>query len=76
MKFWTILLITYGMAEFEGEISPIPFVAMENCGDAMETLYDLMAEADPDVMVQCIETALPSGSVRPMKRPDHLEGHW
>lgn len=75
MTYWAILLITYGHPEFVGQVSPIPFASYSACGDALETMADLLLDVDPEVMVQCIDTTLPSGSPRPKPRPaDLMEG--
>lgn len=68
MKFWTILLITYGAGTFDGEVSAIPFPDEDRCGDAIEPLYDLLTDQFPDLMIQCVETTTPSTSIRPMPR--------
>jgi len=70
VKFWTILLITYGSGTFEGEVSAIPFPDEQRCGDAIEPLYDLLTDQLPDLMIQCIQTDVLSGTIRPMPRPE------
>lgn len=74
MKFWTILLITYGAGTFDGEVSAIPFPDEQRCGDAIEPLYDLLYEQFPDLMIQCIQTDVASSMTRPKPRPKDLMG--
>lgn len=70
MKFWFILAVIYGSGPFEGEVSAIPFATEEQCADAIEPIYDLLYEDNPDVVVQCVPTNMLSGSIRPMPRPE------
>lgn len=71
MFYWTFLVITLG-GEFDGYVSVLPYKSIAECNAAMDVVPATLG-LDVD-MVQCRETDVPSGSIRPKKRPEDLEG--
>lgn len=69
MKFWTMLLITYGAGHFDGFQTVIPMESVEECSKAINPIYESIIDANPDMMVQCIETKIPYSSPRPRPNP-------
>lgn len=73
MKFWTIMIITYGAGKFDGERSTILYPDIMTCGEAIDTMYEDLHQAFPDLMIQCKETDKSSVPlVRPKPRPEGL----
>lgn len=71
-EFWTILIITYSGALFDGQVSYVATPSQDACEEAMNIMYDVLHPKMPDIMIQCIETTTMSSSIRPMPRPDDL----
>lgn len=69
MTYWTILLVTYLSGDFRGEASPLPIPDAAKCSAAIEPTFELLTSEAQQVMVQCVETQVPSGSIRPRKNP-------
>lgn len=76
MKFWTIMIISYGVGglngAFEDEQSYIPYPSVKDCGEAIEVVFETLADSFPDLMIQCKETKLLSRAVYPRPRPTDL----
>lgn len=71
--FWTILIITYS-GLLDGSVSYVALPSQDACEEAMDLTYDLLYPQMPDLMLQCVETATLSGTIRPMPRPEDLKG--
>lgn len=72
MKFWTIMIITYGAGYFDGEQSLIAYPDAMTCGQAISTMYDALHPTFPDLMIQCKESDQLSNPMRPKPRPEGL----
>lgn len=72
MNMWTIMVISYGVTVFQADTSLIPYPSREACGDAVEVVAGTMIADFPDLVVQCVETTVPSASLRPKRRPEGL----
>lgn len=71
MKFWVILVITYG-GTLDGTVSYVPLPSQDACEQAMDLMWDTTMKEMPDGMLQCIATDIPSKIVRPKPRPKNL----
>lgn len=69
MNMWTIMVISYGVTVFQADTSLIPYPSRESCGDAVEVVAGTMIADFPDLVVQCVETTVPSASLRPKPNP-------
>lgn len=69
MKFWTILVVTYGTGYFDGEKSLLAYPSIEACNEMMLPVFDSLQPTFPDVMVQCVESDQLSNPIRPKPRP-------
>lgn len=73
MTYWTAMWITMWAAGFEGQHLMIAYQSLEACEAAVEAVSDTMAY---DHSIECVESIAPSGSIRPMPRPEHLGKVW
>lgn len=73
MEYWTIMVITLGTTVFDADTSLIPYPSAQSCGDAIMPVYDTLADAFPDLVIQCVETVHLSSTLRPMPRPEELK---
>ena len=73
MTYWTAMWITMWATGFEGQQAMLPYVSLDACRGALGAVSDSIGY---DHTIQCVESIAPSGSIRPMPRPEHLEGHW
>lgn len=71
MEYWTFLVITLA-APYDDYVSTLPYKNLDACWAAAPVVESTL-EIDAD-MVQCIQSELPSGSIRPKRRPDNLGG--
>jgi len=73
MTYWFALVLTYvvtsGVESYEAK-STIYFPNSDLCSRAIDAIYPIIYhEFSRNSMAQCIETDLPSGSMRPRARP-------
>ena len=73
MTYWVALVLTYvvsvGVNKYEVE-SKILFPSHKLCSKASDAVYPIIYNNfSRNSMAQCIETDLPSGSMRPKARP-------
>lgn len=69
MEYWTFLVITLS-APFDDYASTLPYRNLDECWKAapqVEATLSLSVD-----MVQCMETNVPSRSIRPKPRPQGL----
>jgi hypothetical protein len=69
MEYWTFLVITLA-APHDGYVATLPYKNLEACWAAAPVVESTL-ELGVD-MVQCIPSQTPSGSIRPMPRPENL----
>jgi hypothetical protein len=73
MKYWTILIITYGAGMLDDSVSYVALPSQDECEVYMGQMFDTLHPKFPDLMIQCKETALPSITIRPQPRPEGLK---
>ena len=70
MEYWTFLVVFFG-GDLEGYVATLPYRSAADCGAAIEVVEATMVGLDIE-MVQCRESTTPSGSIRPLPRPEGL----
>lgn len=70
MTYWTAMWITMWAAGFEGQHLMIVYKSQEACEAALQPVSDGLGY---DHTIVCEESNLPSGSIRPMPRPEGLK---
>ena len=70
MIYWTILVIVYGAGPLEGNVTMIPFISEEACGEFLADNYQPQFLDSSIVVqrVQCKASDTPSGSITPKKK--------
>jgi hypothetical protein len=70
MEYWTVMLITVLSGHLDGAQVAIPFETAEQCNAATQ---EIGAVLPYDFSMECRVSDTPSGSIRPMQRPEVVE---
>lgn len=70
MEYWTIMTVTILSGLLDGAQFAIPFPSMAECEAAAA---QISATLSYDHNMGCVQTDTPSGSIRPMPRPEVLK---
>lgn len=67
MTYWTVLIITILSGDLDGAKVMIPYPTMSDCDAATVAVSTTLPY---DHNMTCWTSEMPSGSIRPMKRPE------
>lgn len=72
MEYWTVMWITVlSGGVIEGSTTGLVYPTLAKCE---ESIHAVTGTLEYDYSVICEETATPSASIRPKRRPDNLGG--
>lgn len=71
MEYWTVMVITVLSGYMEETKLMIPYETEAQCVAALNPVSDTLPY---DHKLECVVSDKPSASIRPMPRPDDLEG--
>lgn len=68
MTYWTVLWITILSGPIEGTESGVVFRSLADCKARRAAVYEIVKD-QYDFIIDCDESDLASGSIRPKRRP-------
>lgn len=69
MKYWAIMIALFT----DGTEARVAFETYHDCGEALMAAPGAAARMGKELdMAQCVETDVPSGSIRPRHRPEAI----